>query len=144
MEKQGFLWRWGLVCAVLNVGLDISWIPTGGAVAASWANGLTQAVAALGIWIYVIYLVRVPIPAAFLLKLAGSALVMALFARLVSTLLVPALGLPVGIATGALVFFACLRLTRALDDGDRERLLKVPVPAPVRPLFQRSVQLIAG
>jgi len=144
-ERQGFLWRWGLVCGVLNVGLDWWWIPGGGAVGASWANGLTQAVAALGIWVVAARAFQMEMPWKGLAKIAAAAMSSAVMAALCSWLLPGWAALATGPLLGAVAFVLVLMQSRALDEVDHERLMKVSrlVPGRLRGVYAGLVGRLA-
>lgn len=134
-ENQAFLLKWGVVTAILNIGLDLWWIPSGGAMGAAYANGVTQLVANVGIWVFVWRKFTVPVQAKALMGMLVSAVIMAVVAAGIARVLPPVPAALVGVPAGALVFLLCLRLTHSLDQTDRTRLMSLQ---PARPLWLRD------
>lgn len=134
-ENQGFMLKWGIATAILNLGLDLWWIPSGGAIGAAYANGVSQLVACLGIWVFVCRKFTIPLQAKPLLGMVASAVTMAAAAALIARVLPPLPAALVGVPVGALVFLLCLRLTHSLDETDRARLMSLQ---PARPPWLRN------
>jgi len=145
-EHQGFLLKWGIVCAILNLGLDWWWIPTGGAVGAALANGVSQSVAAAGIWAFAVRRFEILVPWRSLLKVAFCAVTMAAAVVAVTYYLSPGLALGAGLLTGIAVFLASLRWTRALEPADRGRLIgfQHSLPPPLRTWYAFGVQVVTS
>ncbi len=130
-EHQGFLVRWSLLTAALNLLLDWLLIPQFGAVGASLANGTAQLFAVVGLWAKLADLMPIRLPKASLTKVAISGLAMAAVLLLLRGLQ-PLAAVSAGALLSALVFAAALRLTGALDGEDRERLLQLGRQLPCR------------
>ena len=68
-ENQKALVVWNCVCGAINVLLDVLLIPSHAAVGAAIGNGVAQALASIGIWIYVSRHFSLKLDLAFFLKL---------------------------------------------------------------------------
>jgi O-antigen/teichoic acid export membrane protein len=144
-EDLGFILKWGFAAALINVLLDIAWIPTHGALGAAWANGLAQTFAAVSIWGRVLlrYPVRIDMPA--LLRLAAATLAMAVVVlSIMATPLIPVVKLSVAIPLGVVVFVVTSRIFMVLRKDDRRRLLVLSalLPTPVGSSFTRLVDFL--
>jgi O-antigen/teichoic acid export membrane protein len=129
-ENQGFLVKWGIASAILNLSLDLWWIPSSGAVGAAYANGVSQLVATIGIWIFALRTFTIPVRVKALLGMAASAALMAAAAYWIARVL-PALPAALaGVPVGAILYLLFLRLTRSLDETDRTRLMTLQPPWP--------------
>jgi O-antigen/teichoic acid export membrane protein len=145
-ENQRFLLGWNLVCAALNVVLDLALIPSQGAAGAAVANGVAQAIAVLGSWVFAYRRFALDIAFAFFGKLALACSVMAAAVILLSNL-VPSSwwALLSAIAAGAAIFILMTRFLSLLADDDRQRLLKLDryLPARFRFVYSGLVSFLA-
>jgi O-antigen/teichoic acid export membrane protein len=143
-DRQGALIRIGLMSGVLNVVLDLTWVPAHAAVGAAFANGVTQAVAAVAVWSVLLRGFGVRLPVATLSRLVASALVMALATALLATRVAPAAALITGPVIGALLYVGMVRWTRALDSSDSSRLraLEGAVPTLLRRAYAAAVRSV--
>ena len=144
-EDLGFILKWGCVAALINVLLDLAFIPSHGALGAAWANGLAQTFAALSIWGRVLlrYPVRIDMPA--LLRLAAATLAMVFVVLgIVAMPLSAVMKLCVAVPAGALVFAVTSRMFMVLRKDDRRRLLVLSslLPMPVDSSFKRLVNFL--
>jgi O-antigen/teichoic acid export membrane protein len=121
-ERQSALLKWGAVCAGVNIALDLLLIPDGKAIGAAIANGLTQVLAGLGIWFIAIRAFEMSLPWQLLIRVTASAatmgVVVAVFARYVSSIVALAAGVPLGV----IVYATMLKITSALTPEDWLRL----------------------
>lgn len=131
-ETQGFVVRWLTLCAVVNLSLDWILIPRGGAIGAAVANGVAQTVAVAGVWLKGSAVLRSRPPFRFIGSVAAAGALMAAVVLAIVGLLPPVLALPIGIATGALVFGFALRVMGCLTIGDWTRLAAVSRRLPPR------------
>ncbi len=134
-ENQSFLLKWGIATAILNLGLDLWWIPSHGAIGAAYANGVSQLVASAGTWVFVARKFTIPVQAKPLWGMVASAIPMAAVAALIARSLSPLPAAFVGVGTGALLYLIFLRLTHSLDSTDRARLMTLQ---PSRPSWFRD------
>lgn len=121
-EKQAFLIRFSLLLGAVNIALDLWLIPRGGALGAAWANGITQALAAVGLTVFAARQLKLPVPVGALSRIALACIPMV---GLVSgiTLLLPSMpAIALGIPAGALTYFYGLRTLRVVRPLDRDRL----------------------
>jgi O-antigen/teichoic acid export membrane protein len=144
-EDLGFVLKWGCVAAAINVLLDLTLIPSHGALGAAWANGVAQTIAAVTIWgrVLVRYPVRIDMPV--LLRLAAATLAMAIVVlSIVAMPLSPLLKLSIAVPAGAIVFLITSRLFMVLQKDDRRRLLQLSalLPTPISSSFNRLVDFL--
>jgi O-antigen/teichoic acid export membrane protein len=144
-EDLGFVLKWGCVAAAINVLLDLTLIPSHGALGAAWANGVAQTIAAVTIWgrVLVRYPVRIDMPV--LLRLAAATLAMAIVVlSIVAMPLSPLLKLSIAVPAGAIVFLITSRLFMVLQKDDRRRLLQFSalLPTPISSSFNRLVDFL--
>jgi O-antigen/teichoic acid export membrane protein len=144
-ENQGFLVIWGCLSGAVNIALDILLTPRYGAVGAALANGSAQTLAAMGIWLRAYQLFHLDLRLRAFGRIALSGAGMVLMAVLVGRAIPSYAGLAASIFAGALVWFALLRWTGAVDPADRLRLLGISgsLPSRIRPVWSRIVNLIA-
>jgi O-antigen/teichoic acid export membrane protein len=139
-ENQGFLVTWGLVSGAVNIILDVLLTPRYGAMGAAIANGSTQTLAAVGIWLRAYSLFRMELRLKAFGRIALSGAGMAGTAMLISRGIPSSsyASLAAAILCGAVVWFVLLRWTDAVDQTDRQRLLTLGLflPARVRPVWQ--------
>lgn len=124
-ENQGFLLRWGLVLAAVNVGVNLYLVPTHGALGAALAKGSVQIVASVGLWVFVAARFRVAMPILLLSKLMTIGALMFAGVRLLVAPLTPVAGVAVGLPAGIFLVVILLRLFRCMDAADRERLMAI-------------------
>ncbi len=132
-EQQRFLIGWGVICAVINIGLDLWLIPRGAAQGAMWANGLAQMITIAGIWIRAaqIFGIQLPLGALARILICGAGMGLGVWAA-GHISLPPAALLAVQVALGAVLYPLLLRVTGVLDRSDRERLDRLTIAAPAR------------
>jgi O-antigen/teichoic acid export membrane protein len=144
-EDLGFVLKWGCVAAAINVLLDLTLIPSHGAIGAAWANGVAQTFAAVSIWgrVLVRYPVRIDMPV--LLRLVAATFAMAVVVLgIVATPLSALMKLGIAIPAGAIVFLVTSRLLMVLQKDDRRRLLVLStlLPTPVGSSFKRLIDFL--
>jgi O-antigen/teichoic acid export membrane protein len=144
-ENQGFLVAWGCFSGAVNVALDFLLTPGYGAIGAAIANGAAQTLAALGIWVHAWRLFKLDLRVGAFTRITASAAGMALTAVLINRAIPTYTGLALSIVAGALVWFALLRWTGAMDQIDSQRLVVLgrSLPGRVRPAWQTLVGWIA-
>lgn len=140
-ERQAFLIRWGLVCAALNIALDVLLIPLGGARGAMLANGLAQGAGAAGVWVRGVRAFPIQVPLRQILGVSAAAALSAAcaFAVVRSVDWPPPLEIAAAVPAAGAVYLVALRLTRALDAADMGRLrqLATRLPGPLRRSAER-------
>lgn len=143
--KQGFLVIWLIVCAVVNIALDVLLIPRFGAMGAAIANGIAQMLLPLGLIWRAHQLFGLSFRWADAARLLVSAGVMGVAVMTIASRFSSWWAMPVEILVGAAVFTLCARLARALRGDDRKRLLLLEtlLPAPLRSSFTRVVLFVA-
>jgi len=143
-ENQGFLVRWLLLTAVLDLLLAWILIPRHGALAAALVNGIAQSFAVVGLWVRSVRLFRLQLPFRFLARVAISSLVMAGLVLVLGRGVPPAAAICTGVPFGIVVFSLMLRLTGSLERQDRRRLLQLrpQIPSRVQPWFDRGMAIL--
>jgi O-antigen/teichoic acid export membrane protein len=128
--RQGFLVVWLIICAAVNVLLDVLLIPRFGAMGAAMANGAAQMLLPLGlIWrAHFLFGLNFRLAdGARLLLSAGAmaAVVLAIASRFDAWWL-----MAVEVVLGTAVFVVCMRLAGVLRRDDRQRLLQLKTFLP--------------
>jgi len=143
-ETQGFMVRWLLFSAVLNLLLDWLFIPTYGAIGAAIANGIAQSVAVAGVWAKGTSSLRVTLPTRFLKSVTLAAAVMAAVVLPIGAMLPVVPGLLLSVPTGVFVFGVMLRLLKILEIEDlvRFRQLSRRLPLRLRPTIDALIRLL--
>lgn len=144
-ERQGFLILWGCLCGVVDIGLDVLLVGRYGANGAAIANGTAQAMAALGIWIYVWRADRLDLKLPDCGRIVVSGAIMGAGA-LATTRAIPGYGgLVAAIVAGAALWMIALRITAALKREDVSRFLSIgsQLPAAVRPFWRNLIAWMA-
>jgi O-antigen/teichoic acid export membrane protein len=143
VERQRFLFVWNLVCAVVNVALDVLLIPRYQALGAVSANGVAQFMAIAGIWSMVFRTGRIPVPWKAVASILGAGAAMAAGVWALVRTLPPLLAVGVSIPAGAAIYLGILRLLGVFDQRDAERLRQIEqkLPARLRPLWSFAVQI---
>lgn len=129
-DRQKLQLRWLVITAGVNIILDYFLIKNYGAVGAAWGNGLSQLFGTVALWFATrtIYNIRFPVAAAF--RYCGAALVMGAVSFVISRHLPALPGFVLGAAGGAVTYLLMLKLFRAMDASDRDRLLMLAGRAP--------------
>jgi O-antigen/teichoic acid export membrane protein len=144
-EDLGFILKWGCLAGLMNILLDLAFIPIHGATGAALANGIAQSLAAGAIWARVLSRYPVRIDASVLLRLAAATLAMSIVVLgIVAMPLSAAMRLTIAIPAGVIVFVTTSRTFMVLQKEDRQRLLVLStlVPMPARPWFERLVDFL--
>ena len=144
-ENQKPLVLWNCVCGVVDVLLDLTLIPLFGAFGAAAANGITQTLAAVGVWVIVGRRFSIRLDAAFFTRLTAvcasmSAIVLLIVSRLHSWPAVAA-----GTGAGIAAFVLGLRFASVLAAEDRDRFLTLErqLPAGMRAFYREFVMFVA-
>ena len=124
-ENQRFSLISGTLCGMVNIGLDVWLIPSLGAVGAAIGNGTGQTLAALGTCVFIVRTYQPTVPSGRLLRILLSAAIMAAASTAVASWLPPVPGAVAGLAAGVFVYLLLLRVTHALGEEDRNRLLSL-------------------
>jgi O-antigen/teichoic acid export membrane protein len=143
--QQAFLIGLMILCAIVNIGLDILLIPLLAAMGAVIANGVAQLLLPLGLVWRVHSLFGLNFRLAAVGRLFLSAGIMAAVVLAIGSRFAAWWGMAIEVVLGAAVFVVCLRLFRVLHGDDRQRLLplKALLPARLRLPFVRIVLFLA-
>ena len=122
-ERQGFILIWTFVCGLAHLGLDIVLIPSQGALGAAIGNGVGQAAAVAGVWVYIVREFKPDVNWAVVGRILLSAVTMAATVTPIAWWLPPVSGAATAAGAGVLAYLGMLRLTRALRAEDRDRFM---------------------
>jgi O-antigen/teichoic acid export membrane protein len=145
-DRQDFILKWMGVITILNLALDALLIPHWGAVGAAIANGVAQGTAVAGLLWKAKQLTGFRFPSSAFVRIAGSSLVMAALLTVLARMLPAAVGLPLEILVGIIVFALMLRITNALDTADVRRLRGITsiLPGRVRIYCEACIGFVTG
>ena len=144
-ERQGFLIFWGCLCGAVDIGLDFILTPVYGARGAAIANGSAQAVAALGIWIFVWRIAGLDLRLRDFGRIAVSGAIMAAGVLAFLRAVPGYAGLFGAVPLGGILWMISLRVTAALRPEDVSRFDSVgrQIPAALRPHWKRLIAWLA-
>jgi O-antigen/teichoic acid export membrane protein len=142
--RQTRMLLWATMCAFINVLLDWLLIPYMGAQGAATANGSAQSILVAGYWIIGAIWFQTKLDWSSLTRIAVSGLAMAVPVVAITRTLPPVMAVPSAIVSGALVFCVLLRVTRALNLTDADRLSKLSAMTPrlMQPAVRRTVHFL--
>jgi Na+-driven multidrug efflux pump len=146
-EQQTFLIRLGIVMGIVNIGLDLWLIPTHGAIGAAWANGIAQAMAALGLTVFASWKLGLSVPLGDMGRILLACLPMVVVVRLLADWLHHWPAVLIALPLGAALYALSLRFLGVLGRADQTRLasLERMVPSILRPAYIRALAwLVAG
>jgi O-antigen/teichoic acid export membrane protein len=123
------------VTGVVNIVVDYVLIRRYAAVGAAWGNGLSQAFGVVVIWFAARDVFQMRFPVGSFLRLAPASALMALAAYEISHRVHGVVGLAGGVLAGVVIYCVLLRVFRALEPEDRDRLalLGRKLPGRIRP-----------
>jgi O-antigen/teichoic acid export membrane protein len=144
-DRQDLSIKWGLWMAALNIALDFALIPKFGGMGAVLANGVAQTVAVVGLCWFANDAAKLAWPIAALSKIGFASAAMAAAVLFLPHTHSHGLDVLLGICVGIVIFFAMIKMTRVLDETDRDRLalLGNRLPSAFRSSFARLVELLA-
>jgi O-antigen/teichoic acid export membrane protein len=144
-DRQATMFRWLLLAAAVNLGLDAALIPPFGAIGAAFANGLSQAFAVVTMWPAAARLCRYRAPWGNLMSTALAAGAMGLMVAGLVMLLPPLPAVLSGVPVGCLLYGVLLRLTRVISFEDAQTLSEMVgrLPAFVHRPAWRVIQWLS-
>lgn len=133
-DRQDLLVYWGLACAALNVILDLVLIPRYAAMGAVIANGVTQAVSCVGLWVICARVLKVGVDAPMALRAGLIGGLISVPAWLLSGIDPPWLSLLLGAVSAVAVGLPLIRWARLIRQQDLDRFGSIlrKLPEPVR------------
>ncbi len=144
-ERNYFLVRTGVLGAIAIVAAGVFIIPDYGLMGAVVARSLIQFAIVAASFVYLHRALDCASPYASVARIIGSAAGCAIAARAMVDIMPGPLGIALAILAGGAVYFALVRLTRALPDEDVGRLSDLAGKAPgwLSPLLSPVVQFFA-
>lgn len=145
-DRQVTMFRWLLVAAAVNIGLDALLIPRFGSVGAALANGLSQSFAVFATWRVAALLCGLVMPWNSVRRVALSALLMAAAVLPLILLLPPLPALLCGIPAGVVLYGLLLRLLRVVNEEDLRAMesIVLRLPRPAQLPLRRVVRLLVA
>jgi O-antigen/teichoic acid export membrane protein len=143
-ENQGFMVKWLVLSAVVNLTADWLLIPSYGAVGAAWANGIAQIFAVGGLLMRASSVVDVRPPVWFIAKVAVSSLIMAAVVVPLGRIRPLPAALIIGICVGVVSVIVMFRSTNCLEWEDRLRLslLAGRMPARLHRIVKATIKFL--
>jgi O-antigen/teichoic acid export membrane protein len=140
-DRQDTILYWYGVTAVVNGLIDWLLIPRYAAVGAAWGNGIGQAFGVVVIWMACSRVIRLEFPWMATVRIGAASLIMAALAWFISHRIAGTIGFTLAVVAGGLVYPILLRVFRALDPNDRDRLALIGhrLPSALLPAFQALV-----
>ncbi|SEG16956.1 Membrane protein involved in the export of O-antigen and teichoic acid [Bryocella elongata] len=140
-DRQDVIIYWYCVTAVFNGLVDWILIPRYAALGAAWGNGLGQAFGVVVIWMACSRVIRLNFPWMAALRIGGASVVMAALAYFISHHVPGAPGFFLAVLSGCVIYPVLLRLFRALEPHDRERLALIGnrLPRAITPAFEAVI-----
>ena len=144
-ERNYFLVRTGVLGAIAIIAAGVFIVPDYGLMGAVVARSAIQISIVAASFIYLHRALDCESPYASVARIVGSAAGCAIAARAIVDLVPGPFGIALAIIVGGAVYFALVRLTRALPDEDLSRLsdLAGKAPAWLSPLLSPVVQFFA-
>ena len=143
-DRQKALLKWLILTGVVNIALDWLLIPRYGAIGAAWGNGLAQTFGILAVWQQGRRFFHYSFPVMTGVRMSGAAVAMAGLAYWIGRKVPGMPGLLLGVAAAVPTFLLLVKLLRALDPSDRERLAVVGkrLPGSLRRIYESTVTFI--
>jgi O-antigen/teichoic acid export membrane protein len=143
-DKQDLILRSMLIAGAVNVVVDLLLVPRFGAIGAAIGNGIAQSFGVLLLWGATRRMYKLHFPISSALRVLASTLVVSAVAFAASRLLPLWIGLVAAIVLAVPTYVLMIRISRALDSDDRQRLDLVTerLPRSVRPLGKGLVRFV--
>jgi O-antigen/teichoic acid export membrane protein len=117
-ERQSFIYKFGAVLAVLNIGLDIWLIKPYGAVGAAIAYGITTVIASVGGLIYTCRLMKLSYPFVSMFKVLFSTIIMGIAMELIAYRFHEWWGFASSAIMGGVVYLTCSLVLGTFEKED--------------------------
>jgi O-antigen/teichoic acid export membrane protein len=138
-EKQGFIYKYGILLAIVNIGLDLLLIKPFGAVGAAWCYGITTLVASVGGLLYTCRTMKLSYPFVSLFKIIFSTISMGMVMEIIILRSQTLLGYSIALVCGMLVYGIAALILGTFEDEDYIVLEHVKKVLP-----GRSKQIVSG
>jgi len=144
-EKQAFIYKYGIVLAILNIGLDILLIKHHGALGAAIAYSVTTILASVGGLFYTCKTMKLPYPFVSLFKILFSTIIMGIVMELVILHFPEVWGFIGACASGMFVYIVCALVLGTFEKEDFVLMHSVEkvLPFKLRPFFSAMVSFLS-
>ncbi|GAC1326988.1 MAG: hypothetical protein NVSMB26_00100 [Beijerinckiaceae bacterium] len=140
-ERGDFIFYCGIFGAMLSLICGFTLVPRYGLMGAAAGRAIVQSVmVCLGFW-FLVRRLKHHLPLGSLFRVAAAALLCAIEARLIVTMVPGALGVSLAILSGIVVYVAAARFLGALHTTDAEMLQRLLLNAPVSVRKQSDLML---
>ena len=138
-KRQGFIVKWGITLAMLNIILDFFLIRGFGATGAAWATSIVHFLAAVITLHFIQGNFKFKIPFHFQFKVLLASLPMAVIAYVISMQIFNVFGLIMAVLAGAIAYLLAIRAFRLFSQEDREKLafLERRLPGHLVPAYSK-------
>jgi O-antigen/teichoic acid export membrane protein len=131
-EKQSFIYKFGAILAVLNIGIDIIFVPRYGAIGAASCYAVITIIASVfGLW-YTCRTMRLRYPFVSVFKIAFSTIIMGTAMQLVVLKNAEIPGFIIAIVSGGIVYLICSLVLGTFEEEDYRLLESVKAVLPPR------------
>ncbi|MFH0918773.1 MAG: oligosaccharide flippase family protein [Fibrobacterota bacterium] len=141
-ERQGFILKYGMVLAAVNIGLDLLVIRAYGALGAACCYGVVTIAGAMGGLIYTCRTVGLQYPFRSVTKIIFSSLIMGITMELIVRQKAELFGFIVAIPVGMITYFVCSAVLGSFEEEDYILMNSVKVALPGR--WKRGVDSLTG
>jgi O-antigen/teichoic acid export membrane protein len=131
-DRQALLLWWAVGLALLNIMLDLWWIPAAGAMGAAWANGTAQTIGAIGLLAYASRRLNLKVPWSAVGWALLASTPMAVAVLVIVAVLPPLAAIAAALPAGVAVYLVALRWLGVFGPVDRARFLALVPALPSR------------
>ncbi|OGS37146.1 MAG: hypothetical protein A2293_15820 [Elusimicrobia bacterium RIFOXYB2_FULL_49_7] len=131
-ERQSFILKYGLVLAVINLGLNFLIIPSYGAMGAAFCCALVTMAGSIGGLIYTCRTVRLTYPFQSVFKIIFSSIIMGICMKMVISQKAALFGFIFSIPLGAIIYMVSATVLGSFEEEDYILMNKVKSVLPLR------------
>lgn len=145
-DKQSFIYKFGMILAIINIIMDIILIKPYGALGASICHSITTIIGSVGGIVYTCRIMRLTFPILSILKILCSTIVMGLTMKILILQNDSLLGLTVSLMAGLLVYtsFCVILGSFEIEDSALVHNIKSISPGPFKFLISSFENLVLG
>ncbi|MDD5673124.1 MAG: oligosaccharide flippase family protein [Chitinivibrionales bacterium] len=144
-EKQGFIYKYGAVLAVVNIVLDILLIKPYGALGAAWCYAITTLLASVGGLLYTCRTMKLSYPFVSLFKIVFSTIIMGIVMELIILRAPNLFGYLAALISGGFVYCVAALILGTFEDEDYALLesVKKVLPGKSKRIIANLIDFIA-